>query len=443
MSSPPACSRRGPRRVRDGGVVQLADESHRRADPSRTPPPCPCTPRTARGRQWSTPEVRAPDASETPCAFGAFASVYRPPVELGASTAWTARPEEFFSACARASSPRTRRLFVRKDGREPDACRGAIREGARRGAVERVSRVKVRAMLLLGARVLPVHARGHRQERPARAPRRAAEETAHGVVVEQRRARRFLSIRGFRRFFFRVRHRVRALEHLLARQVLAPPGAEHFVLGAHPAAGEDARRAIAALRNDVFAVRIPADALHVVRVPPQSERALGLGHVPRYTRCPRSRDDGALRRPREVLHVAECPRSTAEVRHDVRSPCWLVTCLSEGAGRHTITSPASPPDASASPPGEKRTQFTVLVCAVSVSSCVTSGFPSASSPTRHSLISLSVPHDASKPVAGSKSTLSTGFFSCHSTCNVFTFIARAGCATRARRCGGRRRGAAF
>ena len=101
--------------------------------------------------------------------------------------------------------------------------------------------------------------------------------------------------------------------------------------------------------------------------------------------------------------------------------------MSEGAGRHTITSPASPPDASASPPGEKRTQFTVLVCAVSVSSCVTSGFPSASSPTRHSLISLSVPHDASKPVAGSKSTLSTGFFSCHSTCNVFTFIS-----TRAR-----------
>lgn len=42
------------------------------------------------------------------------------------------------------------------------------------------------------------------------------------------------------------------------------------------------------------------------------------------------------------------------------------------------------PEASKSPPGLKRTTLTVLLCAVRVSTCFTSGLPSASSLTSHS-----------------------------------------------------------
>eukprot|EP00740_Mantoniella_antarctica_P007836 CAMPEP_0181355792 /NCGR_PEP_ID=MMETSP1106-20121128/4087_1 /TAXON_ID=81844 /ORGANISM="Mantoniella antarctica, Strain SL-175" /LENGTH=143 /DNA_ID=CAMNT_0023468553 /DNA_START=198 /DNA_END=626 /DNA_ORIENTATION=+ len=117
---------------------------------------------------------------------------------------------------------------------------------------------------------------------------------------------------------------------------------------------------------------------------------------------------------------SEWPRITAAVRQVVGSPCRLVLV----PGFHTNTSPASPPEASMSPPGLKRTTLAALVCDVRVSTCFTSGLPSASSLTSHSLISLSVPHEARSPEAGLKSTESTGPFSCQSTWTVLHFIVR-------------------
>ena len=127
---------------------------------------------------------------------------------------------------------------------------------------------------------------------------------------------------------------------------------------------------------------------------------------------------------------SECPRSVFAVFHDVRSP-WRFLVPS-GARLQRRTSPVSPPDARMSPPGENRTTLTALVCAVRVSRCVTSAFPSASSPRDQSFTSLSAPPVTRRPVAGSKSTENTGAglgapavlsaFACHSTWMVLTFI---------------------
>ena len=114
----------------------------------------------------------------------------------------------------------------------------------------------------------------------------------------------------------------------------------------------------------------------------------------------------------------------------MRSP-WRFLVPS-GARLQRRTSPVSPPDARMSPPGENRTTLTALVCAVRVSRCVTSAFPSASSPRDQSFTSLSAPPVTRRPVAGSKSTENTGAglgapavlsaFACHSTWMVLTFI---------------------
>ena len=127
---------------------------------------------------------------------------------------------------------------------------------------------------------------------------------------------------------------------------------------------------------------------------------------------------------------SECPRRVFAVFHDVRSP-WRFLVPS-GARLQRRTSPVSPPDARMSPPGENRTTLTALVCAVRVSRCVTSAFPSASSPRDQSFTSLSAPPVTRRPVAGSKSTENTGAglgapavlsaFACHSTWMVLTFI---------------------